>query len=340
MGISVIPTAALPANAATDNTSSALPGLDAGAIDFAALLAGQLGDFSQMLNTMSNGTALPNAQDRQFGASSKDREAALLGANGDEPGEGAPLAALNIFEMIAQRHGNDTDVRGDRSARADIGLGKAFVPIDDKAPTGNPAMLAARAAASDALAGNSETANLAGKTETTNSPLFNPATAGERLQGTGKSEMQHHHVPAPVNDPRWAQQFSERVVWLARGDVQNAQINVNPAQLGPIQINISLNGDQMTAHFAVANQEVRQAIEDAMPRLREMLSGAGINLGQSNVGSQAQQQQQAQQESSQQTGNAPRFDGEEAILSPDQTTHSGTSGLPARQGRGMVDLFA
>lgn len=339
MSISVIPTAALSGNAATDNTSSALPGLDAGAIDFVTLLAGQLGDFTQMLNSMSNGAALPNALDRQIGSGSKDRDAALLGANGEEAGEGSPLAALNIFEMIAQRPGNDTDVRGDRSARTDIGLGKAFVPTDDKAAAGNPAMLAARAAASDALAASSETANLAGKTETTNSPLFNPATAGERLQGTGKGEMQHH-VPAPVHDPRWAQQFSERVVWLARGDVQNAQINVNPAQLGPIQINISLNGDQMTAHFAVANQEVRQAIEDAMPRLREMLSGAGINLGQSNVGSQAQQQQQAQQESSQQAGNAPRFDGEEAILSPDQATHSGTSGLPARQGRGMVDLFA
>lgn len=334
MSISVIPTAALPGNAATDNTSSALPGIDAGAIDFAALLAGQLGDFSQMLNSMSNGAALPNTQDRQLGAGSKDRDAALLGADGDEAGEAAPLAALNIFEMIAQRPGNDTDVRGDRSARTDIGLGRAFVPSDDKA-----ASIATRAAASDALAASNETANLAGKTETTSSPLFNPATAGERLQGTGKGEMQHH-VPAPVHDPRWAQQFSERVVWLARGDVQNAQINVNPAQLGPIQINISLNGDQMTAHFAVANQEVRQAIEDAMPRLREMLSGAGINLGQSNVGSQAQQQQQAQQESSQQAGNAPRFGSEEAILSPDQATHSGSAGLAARQGRGMVDLFA
>lgn len=345
MGISVIPTAALPGNAATDNSSSALPGLDAGAVDFAALLAGQLGDFSQMLNAMSNSAASTNARDRQIGTGNEDQDAALLGAKSDEVNEDAtPFAAMSIFDMLAPRSAaREAATRDDLAARAETANGK-FIASDKAAAAAaaanNPAWLASRISASDALAGNIETANFAGKAEPTANPLaFNPSAGNERMLTTGRGEVQHT-VPAPINDPRWAQQFGERIVWLARGDVQNAQINISPAQLGPIQINISLNGDQMTAHFVAAHQEVRQALEDAMPRLREMLSGAGINLGQSNVGSQTQQQQQAQQESAQQGASAPRFGSEDAILSSDQQTHSATSGLPGQHGRGLVDLFA
>lgn len=163
-------------------------------------------------------------------------------------------------------------------------------------------------------------------------------TAGplERPQSAMRMDSPHS-IATSLNDPRWSNQFGDRVVWLARGEIQNAQININPTQLGPIQINISLNGDQMSAHFVAAHQEVRQAIEDAMPRLREMLSGAGINLGQANVGAQTQQQQR---ESSAHLGERPRSVGEDAILSPDNHTASNIVGRPIQQGKGLVDLFA
>lgn len=123
---------------------------------------------------------------------------------------------------------------------------------------------------------------------------------------------------------------------MTRGEIQNAQININPAQLGPIQINISLNGDQMTANFIAAHQEVRQALDDAMPRLREMLSSAGINLGQTNVGSQTPQQQGAGTFSM--SSNPPRSTVEDVILSPVDSINTGAR--PINQGRGLVDLFA
>lgn len=345
MGITVIPSAALSGNTAAGNSSSGVSASDPIAVDFASLLAGQLGDLGQIIDSMDRTPATTNVQDILAGNVGKQVETSLLGANRDEVNEDAtPLAAMGVFDMLASRSAaREPAARDDLTARREAANGNLLV--SDKAATAsgaatNPALLASRMSASDALAGNLETANLAGKTEPTANPLaFNPSAGSERMLTTGRGEMQHT-VPAPINDPRWAQQFGERIVWLARGDVQNAQINITPAQLGPIQINISLNGDQMTAHFVAAHQEVRQALEDAMPRLREMLSGAGINLGQSNVGSQTPQQQQAQHESAQQGASTPRFGGEDAILSPDQQTHSAKSGLPGQHGRGLVDLFA
>jgi flagellar hook-length control protein FliK len=141
-------------------------------------------------------------------------------------------------------------------------------------------------------------------------------------------------IQAPLHDPRWNQQLGDRVLWMARGEAQTAQISITPAHLGPIQISISLQGDQMTAHFISAHQEVRQALEDAMPRLREMLSGAGINLGQANVGAQQQQRDTRAQFAA-----AVPSAGEEAIL-PGDASWNTLPAQPLQRGRGMIDLFA
>jgi flagellar hook-length control protein FliK len=74
-----------------------------------------------------------------------------------------------------------------------------------------------------------------------------------------------------------------------------------------------------------------------MPQLREVLAGAGINLGQANVGAQLPQQNSG---TPQQFSDSRRFDNDNAILHGD--SGHGTTSLPqpVRGGRGMVDLFA
>lgn len=162
-------------------------------------------------------------------------------------------------------------------------------------------------------------------------------TAGRLHETAAAAPQNTPSITAHLHDNKWSQQLSDRVLWLARGDVQNAQINITPAHLGPIQISLSLNGEQMTAHFVSAHQEVRQALEDALPRLREMLAGAGINLGQANVGSQ---QQQAQAEQFATKSENSRQSGDGAILPADQHGIDTVSPRPIQSGQGLVDLFA
>jgi len=162
-------------------------------------------------------------------------------------------------------------------------------------------------------------------------------TAGRPHETAAPTPQNTPSITAHLHDNKWSQQLSDRVLWLARGDMQNAQINITPAHLGPIQISLSLNGEQMTAHFVSANQEVRQALEDALPRLREMLAGAGINLGQANVGSQ---QQQAQAEQFTAKGENSRQSSDGAILPADQHGMDTTPPHPIQRGQGLVDLFA
>lgn len=144
-------------------------------------------------------------------------------------------------------------------------------------------------------------------------------------------------VSQPLSSDTWPAQFSEKIVWLAKNDQQSAQININPPQLGPIQITLQLNGDQANAIFASPHPEVRQAIESAMPQLREMLSSAGISLGDANVG--ANLAQQRQDTLFQSANKAPSGD-ENAILPANENTASAVTSRSLRSGRGMVDLFA
>lgn len=155
------------------------------------------------------------------------------------------------------------------------------------------------------------------------------------------SATSHNATPVqtPLGNPGWNQEFGEKLVWMTKNEQQSAQISINPPQLGPIQIHINLNGDQATASFASPFGEVRQAIESALPQLKEMLASAGIDLGQANVGANLAQQQR---EAPQQQAKARR-DGDENAILPATSDHAVGANLapsPVARGRGMVDLFA
>lgn len=162
--------------------------------------------------------------------------------------------------------------------------------------------------------------------------------AAENRQTTKPVESAPPPLAVPIKDAAWGNQLGDRVVWMARQDIQSAQIQITPAQMGPIQITLDLKGDQLSATFSSVQPEVRQAIEDALPRLKEMLASSGINLGQANVGAQTPQQQQDQAARNAET---PRWRGEAAILPPDNPSQTAAQGvIPLNRGRGLVDLFA
>lgn len=145
-------------------------------------------------------------------------------------------------------------------------------------------------------------------------------------------------IASPLHDrSTWTQEFGDRIVWMAKQDQQSADIRITPANLGPVQISLNIEDGKASAVFASPHAEVRQAIEEALPRLREMLNGAGISLDQANVGSQMPQQQP---ENAARFAATPRSTGENAILPKDEGSSIQAVVTPLNRGRGLVDLFA
>ncbi|MFU8837546.1 MAG: flagellar hook-length control protein FliK [Thiohalomonadaceae bacterium] len=94
----------------------------------------------------------------------------------------------------------------------------------------------------------------------------------------------------PVQQKGWDQAMGQRVVWMVRNNMQEAQIQLNPRELGPINVRVSVSNDQASVHFIAQHATTREALDAAMPRLREMLAESGLNLAQSDVSQQSPQQ--------------------------------------------------
>jgi flagellar hook-length control protein FliK len=181
-----------------------------------------------------------------------------------------------------------------------------------------------------------------------NGPTVNPAVVGlasgaaiAAAPGTiasASNALSYALAPA-VGSNGWDQALGQRVVWMVSGGEQSASLSLNPPDLGPLQVVLNVSQGHATANFTAAQPEVRQALEAAMPRLRDMLENAGISLGQTNVSAGTPQQQQG------------GFGRPSASLHgagqsrPDTDTRTGgvmpATGLVRRTGRdGMVDTFA
>lgn len=94
-------------------------------------------------------------------------------------------------------------------------------------------------------------------------------------------------VDAPVGSPGFADSLSQQVVWMAGKDAEMAELRLNPPELGPVSVRITVSGDEATAIFVSPIAEVRGAIEESLERLREALAGAGIALGDTSVSAES-----------------------------------------------------
>ncbi len=101
-----------------------------------------------------------------------------------------------------------------------------------------------------------------------------------------------------LSHPDWNQELSDKLIWMHKQDVPSAELRLNPEHLGPISIKIDVSQDQATVSFTAQHAEVKDAIETAIPKLREMLGNQQLTLVDVNVS----QQQSEQNKSSYQTG--------------------------------------
>ena len=97
-------------------------------------------------------------------------------------------------------------------------------------------------------------------------------------------------VATPAGQAAWADEVGSKVMWMVGRAESKAELVLTPPHLGKVEVSINLNGDQTTAQFVAATQSARDALEQAMPRLREILAQSGISLGQANVSTSGEQQ--------------------------------------------------
>lgn len=145
-------------------------------------------------------------------------------------------------------------------------------------------------------------------------------------------------LATPFTSPAWSQQLSQQLVQISqRGGDQHVQMQLNPAELGPLSISLKFSEQGAQAHFLSAHAQVRQVLEQAIPQLREALAEQGISLGETSVGEQRDPNDQAFAQSSSKNGTKTGSDSGEVGLDEAAPQNTGSNPL-ALDGR--VDLYA
>jgi len=155
---------------------------------------------------------------------------------------------------------------------------------------------------------------------------------------TGTPEPVRLSVNAPVEQSsRWASEMGDRLAWVARNGMSSATLQVNPPQLGPIEVRIQMSGDQAAVSFAAVQPQTREAIQQALPALASSFAAQGLSLGQTSVGRDNQPQQSRGDGSS--GNNANRGTDAIGAVSVDNTSSSSGAIGTNRGGTGLVDTF-
>jgi flagellar hook-length control protein FliK len=143
--------------------------------------------------------------------------------------------------------------------------------------------------------------------DTTPQPVAQPAAQALAATMQAANAVAASQLQARVGTSAWEQQLGQKVVWMVAGGDQSASLTLNPPDLGPLQVVLSVSNDSATATFTAHQPETRQAIENALPKLREMMSEAGIALGDASVSAGSQEQQQAFAEQARASARGGRF---------------------------------
>jgi flagellar hook-length control protein FliK len=126
-------------------------------------------------------------------------------------------------------------------------------------------------------------------------------------------------------------QMAEKVRWLVNQHNLQAEIRLDPPDLGAMKVRVNMAGDAVTVNIVVQSQQAREVLEQATPKLKELLEQQGIELGQSSV-----QEEQTGNE----TASGEQFAGSGEQSQTTETEDSEYIEQPIREGRlGGIDYF-
>ena len=149
-------------------------------------------------------------------------------------------------------------------------------------------------------------------------------------------------IQAPLTAPQWQTEFSDKVMMMSRvasqGQNQVAEIRLNPAHMGPIEVRVVMKDDQASITFSAQHGVVRDAIETSLPRLREMFNNSGMMLADASVSEHSLQERQQQK---QQSGSGEQYGrADSGVAANEQATLISQIDLSAMSSPMALDLYA
>ena len=119
--------------------------------------------------------------------------------------------------------------------------------------------------------------------QNTNSNIAQGFAAVGLGTATQAAATQTHMAPLNLGQNAWESNLGSRLQMMIGQNIQSAEIRLDPPELGALDVKIKVTNDVATVNITSAHSHVREALETAVPRLREMFAESGLSLGDVNV---------------------------------------------------------
>ncbi|MGB0733879.1 MAG: flagellar hook-length control protein FliK, partial [Pontibacterium sp.] len=207
-----------------------------------------------------------------------DSEEALLGSVSTVPNapQASPTGLVRSAGEPTQPPVQQAPLRGNEQALA----AQANLPVDDGSASMSDGM-ADKMDITKSIEGTAKVLDVAQQTANQQSART-PATqvaAAMTLAGQGK-----------MGSNEWAQGLSQRVMVMTSQNNQFAEIQLDPPELGALRVKVQVTQEGVNVNFSSVHASVRDAVEQSIPRLREMMAEQGLSLGESSVSDESEQQ--------------------------------------------------
>jgi flagellar hook-length control protein FliK len=194
---------------------------------------------------------------------SAHRSRMALSVNGQQPTTAKPIASDPSISLQAMTQEQPTEGRMTSETQGARSLSFELPPQSVNASTASAQASPAAAATSAPNAG-------------TSTPLLRAGS--------------EHVMQTQPWTPQFSEELSQQVRVFVNNGLQEARLQLTPADLGKVQITINMEGDHARVAFVAETAVARDLLDQSMPRLREMLQQSGIQLAQGDVNDQAESQ--------------------------------------------------
>jgi len=107
-------------------------------------------------------------------------------------------------------------------------------------------------------------------------------------QQTLKNEVKLEDEALAINRKDFTNAVKEKVMVMINQKINQLEIRLDPAELGSMHVKLNLQNEQAAVSFIVQNSQAKEALEQNMHKLKDMLSESGVDVGESSIEQQDQ----------------------------------------------------
>jgi flagellar hook-length control protein FliK len=116
-------------------------------------------------------------------------------------------------------------------------------------------------------------------------PLHNAAHMQPAMDTRAPTELR-----SPVGSAAWTEELGTQLTWMSRHGQDSASLRLSPDHLGPVEVRIEVRDGATSVWFGAAHADTRSALEQSLPRLRQLFAESGLLLADAGVARDAPRQ--------------------------------------------------